>query len=116
MAKAKRIWDNYEVIGEVQKTDAIKFVIAAAIRDGVKYINVREFYLRKTDEVWRPGRDGITIPIVYPIKQGTELIRPYDELSKMFLKTSIALKTMELFDEEKAVYKEDKESKKNADN
>lgn len=101
----KRLWDNYEVVGEVQKSDSIKFVVAAAIRDGVRYINVREFYMRKTDEVWMPGRDGITIPIVYPIKQGSELIRPYDGLSKLFLQTSIVLKNMELLDETKAIYK-----------
>ena len=30
----KRLWDNYKVIGEVQKSDKIKFIIAAGIRDG----------------------------------------------------------------------------------
>ena len=28
--KAKKIWDNYKVIGEVKKSDAIKLVVAAA--------------------------------------------------------------------------------------
>ena len=51
MAEQKRIWDNFKEIGEVRKSDSIKFVIAAAIRDGVKYINIREFYKRKRDEV-----------------------------------------------------------------
>ena len=69
----KRIWDNYQEVGEVQKSDSIKFVIAAAIRDGVRYINIREFYLRKKDGVWRPGRDGITVPIKIPIKRELRL-------------------------------------------
>ena len=104
--KPKRIWDNYQEVGEVQKSDSIKFVIAAAIRDGVRYINIREFYLRKKDGVWRPGRDGITVPIKIPIKKGTEIIQPYYVFNKVLHETTEILATMELFDEAKAVFAE----------
>ena len=107
--KPKRIWDNYQEVGEVQKSDSIKFIIAAAVRDGVKYINIREFYLRKSDCVWRPGRDGITLPVIVPIKQGTELIKPYEGFRDMLHETLVALSTMELFDETKAIYYTPKE-------
>lgn len=107
--KPKKIWDNYKVIGEVQKSDAIKLVVAAGYRDGIKYLNIREFYLRKRDNEWMPGRDGITIPVVAPIKQGTVLIRPYDILSSLMAKTVEELETMPLEDAANAVWYTPKE-------
>ena len=108
-AKQKRIWDNFREIGEVQKSDSIKFVISAAIRDGVKYINIREFYIRKRDNVWMPGRDGITIPLVAPIMQGTARITPYATMSDLIAKTVAELEGMPLVDETHAVYAPKKE-------
>lgn len=104
----KRIWDNYEVIGEVQKSGRIKFVVAAAMRDGVRYINIREFYCRKKDGEWRPGRDGITIPLLIPIDQGTKFLFPYKELMAVLRSTAEHLQTMPLADETKAIYREEK--------
>ena len=108
-ADKKRIWDNYKVIGEVKKSAAIKFVIGAGIRDGVKYIVIREFYMRKRDGVWKPGRDGITIPLKSPINEHTEnglpvVLEPYKPMIDMIKKASTELETMELADEEHAVY------------
>jgi len=102
--KPKRLWDNYKVIGEVQKSDNIKIVIGAGIRDGVRYINLREFYMRKRDGVWNPGRDGLTIPLKVPVKNGTDIITPYVEIIGLMADTASALETMELMDEENAVY------------
>lgn len=107
----KRIWDNYKVIGEVRKSGSTKFVIGAAIRDGVKYINIREFYIRKRDNVWMPGRDGITIPLVVPINKGTEHLTPYAEMTDLIHKAVAELETMPLADEASAVYVEKKETK-----
>ena len=105
--KTRRIWDNYAIIGEVQKSSKIKLVIAAGIRDGVRYINIREFYLRQRDGVWKPGRDGITIPLRIPVDKGTKVIAPYDEFIKMLAETKEALEVMELADEENAVFVEE---------
>ena len=107
----KRIWDNYKVIGEVQKSGSIKFVIAAAIRDGVKYINIREFYIRKKDGVWMPGRDGITIPLVVPINDGKDRLMPYSEMIRLIEGTAKELETLPLADEANAVYAVKKERK-----
>ena len=104
MAEQKRIWDNFKEVGEVRKSDSIKFIVAAAIRDGVKYINIREFYKRKRDEVWMPGRDGITIPLVVPINKGADRLTPYSEMIELISKTATELETMELADEAHAVY------------
>lgn len=105
----KRIWDNFKVIGELHKSASTKFVIAAAIRDGVKYINIREFYLKKRDGVWMPGRDGISIPLVVPINKGTELLAPYEVFAKLLTEAATELATMPLADEANAVYVEKKE-------
>lgn len=105
----KRIWDNFKEIGEVQKSTAIKIVVAAAIRDGVKYINLREFYKRKTDNVWKPGRDGLTIPLEVPIENGTKRIVPYTGIADALTKAAEVLNTMELYDESAAVYMAKKE-------
>ena len=111
MAEQKRIWDNFKEIGEVRKSDSIKFVVSAAIRDGVKYINIREFYKRKRDEVWMPGRDGITIPLIVPINEGKERLTPYSEMSALFSKAAAELNIMPLADEANAVYITKKEDK-----
>ena len=104
-AKApKRIWDNYKVIGETLKSDRIKLVVAAAIRDGVKYINIREFYLRQRDNEWRPGRDGITVPINILINEGTDAIFPFCAFTTLLSAAAKELKDMPLYDSNNAVY------------
>lgn len=102
--KPKRLWDNYKVIGEVMKSDSIKIVVGAGIRDGVRYINLREFYMRKRDGVWNPGRDGLTIPLKVPVEKGTKIIEPYMTIIGLLADTADELMLMELFDEKNAVY------------
>lgn len=104
-SKPRRIWDNYRAIGEVRKSDKIKYVIGAGIRDGVRYINIREFYTRYGEDAWRPSKDGITIPIAIPVNNGTEIIHPYLDFISVLAQTAEALETMELEDEENAVWK-----------
>lgn len=109
--RMKRIWDNYKVISEVRKSDSIKFVIAAATREGFRYINIREFYLRKTDGEWKPGRDGITIPLVAPLNKGEQFIKPYEDLLVALKEAMNEANTMELMDEANAVWAETKQRK-----
>lgn len=109
--KAKKIWDNYKVIGEVKKSEAIKLVVAAAYRDGVQYINIREFYIRKRDNVWMPGRDGITIPVIIPVNQGKEMVHTYTQLGDLMTEAVAALAVMPMEDAENAVWYTPKEGK-----
>lgn len=113
--KKKRIWDNFEEIAEVRKSDGIKFVIAAATRQGFRYINIREFYIRKRDGVWMPGRDGITIPLVAPLDKGKTFIKPYKDIIDALQKAAEAAEVMELMNEEKAIWAEVKTRSKNED-
>lgn len=110
----KRLWDNYMVIGEVQKSDKIKFVVGAGVRDGVRYFNIREFYYVKRDDEWKPGRDGITVPITVPIKKGTEFIGPFDNLIALLLESKSTLNSMPLSDINNAVYVDKKVRNKDA--
>ena len=96
--KPKKIWDNYAELFEVQKSDRIKLVVAAGVRDGVKYINVREFYLKISEGVWKPGRDGITVPIKMPIEKGAKIIEPAEAFIEAIKMTVEHLVDMPLAD------------------
>ena len=104
--KKRRIWDNFKEIGEVRKSDGIKFVIAAATREGFRYINIREFYYTKKSGEWKPGRDGITIPLKAPLNKGEKFIEPYANLFGVLDAAAKYVETMELMDEEHAVWAE----------
>lgn len=110
--KKKRIWDNYEVVGEIRKSDGIKFVVAAATREGFRYINIREFYFRKKDGVWKPGRDGITIPLVAGLNKGETFIEPFARMLEILSEAANHASTMELMNEEHAVWADWKERQK----
>lgn len=104
MPEMKKIWDNYIVIGEVKKSAGIKFVVAAAVRDSVRYINIREFYIRKRDNVWMPGRDGITMPLIVPLEKNTVQLVPYAEMMALLQKTADVAYNMPMIDKNNAVY------------
>ena len=61
------IWDNYVELGRVQKTEKQMYVLSLAARQGVKYLNIREFYWRAKDQTWRASMNGMAIPFETPI-------------------------------------------------
>lgn len=65
--RPRKLWDNYEEIAIVQKSDRLRFVVAACTREGYRCVNIREFYYVKRDGVWKPGRDGIMVPVIAPL-------------------------------------------------
>jgi len=104
MAEKKRIWDNFVHIGEVQKSEATKLVVSAATRDGYRCINVREWYMKKSDNEWKPGRDGINVPLLSPIKGGKETLHVATGFADLILKCIEQLPDIALVDEDNAVY------------
>ena len=102
--KQKKIWDNFIEVGEVRKSDGIKFVIAAATRDGFRYVNIREFYMRKRDGIWMPGRDGITIPLKATLNKGAEFIEPAEAMINIITEAMNYAQKMDLADDSRAVY------------
>ena len=105
----KLIWNNRKKIGEVKKSNRTKVTVELVARDGVKYINIRGWYIRKRDNEWRPALDGIAIPIEIPIDG--KLARPMADIMEMI---STALDMAEDFpieDEANAVWAESKKKK-----
>lgn len=94
----RRIWDNYEIIGEILKAKGIKFVVAAGTRHGVRYIHIQEFYKRKSMQDWKPSRHGITIPLKNLINDGEQVITPYADLLKLMEKAAERAAEMPLHD------------------
>lgn len=76
--KRRLVWDNCVLLGEIYKSNRTKLKVELVARDGIKYINVREWYMRKRDEVWKPGLTGFAIPIALPINENIEM--PAQEL------------------------------------
>lgn len=55
-------WDKEKVVSEITLSDYRKLVVSSCIKDGKKYVNVREFYCTRTDSTWKPSKHGICIP------------------------------------------------------
>lgn len=101
--KIVRVWDNYQEVCDVQKTERTKFIVSAAIRDGVRYINIREFYNKVGTDDWQPTRYGIAIPIIMPIEKGTKYLKVYLNFAKALKETLEVLKSLPIYDDENKV-------------
>jgi len=100
----RRLWDNHKIIGEIKRSDAMKICVSIVTRDGIKYINVRDFYKKKSADEWKPSTNGIVIPILIPVNKGTERIEVYKLLSEMLAKAADELVDFPLADADNAVY------------
>lgn len=103
----KKIWDSYKEVAVIQRTEAIQVHIALAAKDGAMYVNLREFYLRKRDGEWRPGFNGMSFPVLMPIKQGTEFLTPCACMIEGLQAALTASLTFPIYDEATAVYIEE---------
>jgi hypothetical protein len=114
MAKSnepKRLWDNNEVIGEVQLSERTKLVVAVSIRDGIKYLNFREFYSKKSTNEWKPAFAGFCMGIDVPIENNTFVLHPVQPFLDLIDQAIGTAAIMPLYDETKAVYIQPKEAK-----
>lgn len=102
MAKPKKIWDNCKFIGEVQKSERTKLRVELVARDGVRYINVREWYMKKSEGVWKPGLGGFAVPVRIPIEE--HIVQPAEELVKLMQKAIEEAPNFPLEDEANAVW------------
>lgn len=106
----KKLWDNYIVVSEVRKNDRLKFVLAAGTRDGYRCLSIREFYRRKSDKTWLPGREGILIPLKSPFygeikdNRNPSMIEPLYDLMAALPEAIKVVETMELHDPENAIW------------
>lgn len=102
MAKPKKIWDNCKFIGEVKKSDRTKLRVELVARDGVRYINVREWYMKKSEGIWKPGLGGFAIPVKIPIEG--QVVQPAEELIKLMQSVIEEAPDFPLEDEANAVW------------
>ena len=105
----KRMWDNFVPIGEVQKAQRSKIVVSAAIREGFRYINIREFYFSGRLQMWLPSREGISLPLIVPVDKGERMLYPYRGVRNLIQLAAEKVAGMELFDEAHAIYMPEKE-------
>jgi len=101
--RRRKLWDNHKIIGTVHKSDRTRLQVELVAKDGVKIINIREWYLKKSDNEWKPnGLAGFAIPILAPINgiptaAATELI-------KMMLETINQSKDFAIHDPEHEIW------------
>ena len=108
MAK-KLIWNNCKRIGEVKKSNRTKLVVELVARDGVKYINIRGWYIRKRDNEWRPAMEGFAVPVEVPIDG--KLARPTEGLLELIQEALTHVEDFPIEDEANAVWAENKKKK-----
>jgi len=63
----RKLYDNYEYVGEVIKGKNIKLVVSIVSQKGVKSVNVREFYRKEDTPEWMPNGNGHTTPVKIPV-------------------------------------------------
>ncbi|NLD21644.1 MAG: hypothetical protein GX664_04060 [Bacteroidales bacterium] len=103
MSKQKKVWDNCKFIGEVKKSERTKLRVELVARDGVRYINVREWYMKKSEGIWKPGLSGFAIPVKIPIEG--QVVQPAEELIKLMQKVIEEAPSFPLEDEANAVWR-----------
>lgn len=108
----RKLWDNYQEVAIIQKTDRLRISVAVGCREGYRCIVLREFYYVKRDDVWKPGRDGIMIPIAAPIgktrrpdpNKPPKIIYPMKEMMLALEQTMEVAMEMALDDPDNAVW------------
>ena len=110
--KRRKLWDNYVKLHEVRKDHRNKLVIYAGARDGYRCLVIREFYYRKRDDTWCPGRDGIIVPLKAPIAlpdKPSAFLMPLKKLVELLPECIEFISTMPLHDPANEVWYEPKE-------
>lgn len=104
----RKIFDNYTLIADVKKGDKHFIRIAAGTLDGHRYVTLREFYYHKSSDTWKPGRDGMYIPMFAPFKVAGSDVPAIKDVGNTFLENFIkaveVAQTMPLTDDEKTMY------------
>lgn len=104
----RKIFDNHQVIADINKGDKYRIRIAAGTLDGYRYVTLREFYYHKGEDTWKPGRDGMYIPMFAPFKTEGSDVPTIKDVGNAFLESFIkameVAQTMPLADDEKTMY------------
>ena len=110
MAELKKIWDNTKIIGETMTSEKTKLVVSANIRDGLKYIGIKQWYQKKDGE-WKPGIDWVCFASNPYAKGGAPLPDPTQDIIRLIGEARVDIDNMPLYDEANVVYAKPKERK-----
>lgn len=104
----RKIFDNYEIIADIPKGDRYRIRIAAGTLNGQRLVTLREFYYHKGEDTWKPGRDGMYIPMFAPFKTEGSDVPTIKDVGNAFLESFIrameVAQSMPLADDEKTMY------------
>lgn len=102
----KKVWDNCQLIGEVMKSPSTKLRIELVTREGVKYVNIREWYMKKSEQTWKPGLAGFAMPVMIPMdgEVDTPAMNLVDTITEALEKAP----AFKLADDDNAVWAESK--------
>ena len=111
------VWDTLEPITAIQKYDSTYLIFKAAVRDGIRFVNITEAtYSKSTGNLHYRRGGGISIPLRVPIKGGTEIIEPIKEFIEAFNQTVAAHENVPLEDPETRVVITKEVKSKNGEN
>lgn len=110
--RPKLLWDNHEEVAFIQKSRALSFHISACTRNGYRYVTIRECYKSREDGLWRPGKNGLSIPLMMPLNRTKtpdpntpiKIIHPMQEFVLAIQQAFEIASTMELADPENEVW------------
>ena len=104
----RKIFDNYKIIADIDKGDKYRIRIAAGTLDGYRCVTLREFYYHKGDDMWKPGKFGMHIPMFAPFKTEGSDVPTIKDVGNAFLESFIkameVAQTMPLADDENTIY------------
>lgn len=63
-------WDAENVVTEIQRSPATKYVIGYARKGKSEYVTVRYWYWHEDSQTWKPTRNGMNLDLEF----ATELI------------------------------------------
>ena len=107
MAINMLVWENYLEIGHLVKSSYKRIHIGVGCKDGVRQINIREFYMNKKTSEWKPSLYGIAVPIEINVELTPDVFTkayPAKEFMAMLQEALDKGSTLPLYDADKLVY------------
>lgn len=96
MSNEEIIYDNEIEIGEVDISFGRKIKVVVSAREGMKYLRFRIYRHHPKDDSWRPTRDGVNIPFVYPLP--SEDIKVIESIVELVKQAHIKGQDMPIYD------------------
>lgn len=112
------LFDNHEYLYEVRTTVNTKYKIGISVKDGIKYLNIREFYRKHGAEYWSPSNRGILMPYNKRVKDEDghfETINIAGDVLNAALEIEKHLATFPIYNADNTVWVEKRSSKKKKD-